>query len=57
MMDESALSGSVAIVRRDIREDIPLAERRLSGNEPGSSDLPTTERYGEPEHVGEAGNV
>jgi putative transposase len=34
---------------------IPHSMRRFSGNEPGPSDLPTTERYGGPQHVGDVG--
>src|SRR5262249_2175209 len=38
---------------------IPSGRRRLSGNKPGSSGLPTVERHGGPEHAGkaEAGEV
>lgn len=47
----------LAYVRRVTPQCIPFPERRPSGNGPGSSGLPTTERYGGPQHAGEAGRA
>ena len=42
-------------VCRETVHRIPVADRRFSGNEPGSSGLPTVERHGGPQPAGEAG--